>query len=163
MAVWFEVEKTDSGIRDFLDCLLNFHEYKIDKVKYDSDIFNAEVFFKYDSLGGSIILRFLKVPYMNVAVTTHSGLAQEINGVVLLLLDNGNFLWIDDDRFGDKSSEHIEELKSDSSWIEAERIIWAVTDENGNPSEMPDYFINQTFDTYGKKESRHFDLKPYAE
>ena len=163
MAIWYEVEKTDSGIRSFLDCVANFHDYKIERVQYDPDNYNAEVFFKYDELDGSIILRFLGVPNMNVAVISHSGLSDEIWGAVLLQLDNGNLLWIDDDRFGDKSAEHIEELKKDSSWIEARRIIWAVTDENGNPAEMPDYMIDQTWNIYGKISYHHFDLKPYVE
>jgi hypothetical protein len=54
-------------------------------------------------------------------------------GSVLLLLKNGQFLWIDDDSWGDQSIYHVEELKRESSWIQAERIIWAVTDDHGHP------------------------------
>jgi len=153
MAIWYEVEKTDSGIRGFLDCVAYFHDYKIERIRYDPDNHNAEVFFKYDKLEGSMI----------IGVTVHSWLEDYIFGAVLLRLDNGNMLWINDGRFGEESSKHIEELKADSSWIEAERIIWAVTDENGNPAEMPDHMIDQTWITYGKETRHHFDLKPYEE
>ena len=56
--------------------------------------------------------------------------------------------------------EHIEELKQSSSWIHAERLIWATTDKYGNPTELPADKIDQTWDIYGKIEHHHFDLTP---
>ena len=53
------------------------------------------------------------------------GWINDIMGSVLLLLENGQLLWIDDDQWGDQSIDHIEELKKESSWIQAERLIWA--------------------------------------
>lgn len=163
MAIWYEVENSDFGIQSFLDCVSHFHDYKISRVSYNDEDYSAEVFFKYDETEGSLLVRFLGVSNMSVTANVRYWSADDICGAVLMRLENGNMLWIDDDRFGDDSFDHTDELKKDSSWIEAERIIFSVTDENGDPAEMPDYMIDQTWNIYGKIEYHHFDFKPYAE
>ena len=100
---------------------------------------------------------------MNIKIEVDMGCVYDIMGSVLLLLENGHFLWIDDDQWGDRSIDHIEELKKQSSWIQAERIIWATTDSNGNPTELPTDKIDQTWSVWGKIEHHHFDLTPFDE
>lgn len=161
MAIWYTIEHTKESINNFMEFNYHFHDFSIEKVTYIPDENIAELFLKYDELKDSIILRFINVRGMNVSVKVDCGYADEIMGSVLLLTDNNQFLWIDGDVWGEQSEQHIEELKKECSWIQAENIIWALTDENGNPTEMPPYKIDQTWNIYGKIEHRHFDLIPY--
>lgn len=34
MAIWYEVEKSEDGIYNFLECNWRFHNFSIDKIKY---------------------------------------------------------------------------------------------------------------------------------
>ena len=163
MAIWYEVEHSEKGIRNFMDCNWHFHDFTIERVNYLPDSYTAELFLKYDELEGSVILRFVNVRSMNVNIQVNTGWINDIVGSVLLLLENGQLLWIDDDRWKDQSIDHIEELKKESSWVQAERLIWAITDSNGNPKELPAGKIDQKLDIYGKIEHHHFELTPLDE
>lgn len=163
MAIWYEVEYSETGIHNFMECNWQFHDFSIERVTYLPDENTTELFLKYDELKDSIILRFIDVQAMNVVVKVDCGCSDEIMGSVLLLTENGQFLWSDNDTWGDKSKDHIEELKKESSWVQAENIIWAITDEYGNPTEMPAYKFDQTWIIYGKTEHHHFDLTPHNE
>lgn len=165
MAVWYEVERTKEGIYNFMECNMRFHDFAISRVSYDPDENMAEIFLKYDELKDSVILRFLNVHSMSVAVNVDCRYICDISTMsALFLLENGDFLWIEDDgTWGEKAFDHIEELKEDSSWIQAERIIWAMTDEHGQPTELPARVIDQIWNVYGKIEHHHFDLMPYKE
>ena len=163
MAIWYEVEHSEKGIHNFMECNWHFHDFKIERVHYLTDSHTVELFLKYDELEGSVILRFICVHSMNLSVHVDMGWTYDIMGSVLLLLENGQFLWIDDDSWGDQSMDHIEELKKESSWIQAERLIWATTDSNGNPTELPADKIDQSWSIYGRIEHHHFDLTPFDE
>ena len=163
MAIWYEVEHSEKGIRNFMDCNWHFHDFTIERVNYLPNSYTAELFLKYDELEGSVILRFVNVHSMNVNIQVNTGWINDIVGSVLLLLENGQLLWIDDDRWEDQSIDHIEELKKESSWVQAERLILAITDSNGNPTELPADKIDQTWNIYGKIEHHHFELTPLDE
>ena len=163
MAVWYEVEHSEKGIQNFMECNWHFHDFKIERVNYMPDRYTAELFLKYDELEGSVILRFIDVHHMDINIRVAMGFVSEIMGSVLLFLENGQFLWIEDDKWGDQSIDHIDELKKESSWIQAERLIWATTDSDGNPTELPADKIDQTWSIYGKIEHHHFDLTPLDE
>ena len=163
MAIWYEVEHSESGIYNFMECNCRFHDFKIARVSYHPDDYTAELFLLYDELERSIILRFIHVQEMRVSTEASFGLMNEIEGSVLLLTENGQFLWIADDIWGDQSKEHIEELNKEASWVQAERIIWAMTDSRGFPTELPADMIDQTWMIYGKEEHHHFELTPCKE
>lgn len=162
MAIWYEVAKSNFGIKTFMDCNCGFHDYAIERAYYSAENNSAELFLKYDELEGSVIVRFLNVHDMHIVCKDNYGLPDPIQGSVLLL-DDDQFLWIDNDKWGQHSSAHVDELKQENSWIQAERIIWAVTDQNGLPTEMPSYKIDQVWSIWGKTETRHFNLTPYKE
>lgn len=166
MAIWYEVEHSEKGIQNFMNCNWDFHDFSIQHVSYFHESNTAELFLKYDELEGSIILRFVGIHSMNVAIQDdceYTNYTNYIMGSVLLLLNNGQFLWIDNDEWGDQSANHIEDLKNSSTWIQADRLIWATTDSHGNPTELPKNKIDQVWNIYGKKEHHHFDLVPYNE
>ena len=160
MAVWYEVLHSGNGIHNFMECNLHFHDFTIERISYNPDSNTAELFLKYDEVEGSVILRFVGVISMNINMQVEFGCMNEIMGSVLLLTEKGHFLWIITDSWGDQSEEHIEELKKSSSWIQAERLIWATTDKNGIPTELPANRIDQTRNIQGKNEHHHFDLTP---
>ena len=98
---------------------------------------------------------------MNVNIQVEFGaIITYIEGSVLLLTKKGEFIWIADDSWGDQSMKHIKKLKKDSTWIQAERLIWATTDKDGIPTELPADKIDQTWHIYGEIKHRHFDLTP---
>ena len=163
MPIWYEVEHSKAGIYNFMECNWHFHDFKIERVSLLSNENTVEIFLRYDELEGSVILRFVNVHSMNVNFKVEFGSSEGIMGSVLLLTDNSRLLWIADDSWGNQSAQHIDELKNEISWVEAENIIWAVTDENGKPAEMSASKIDQVWNIYGKTEYHHFDLMPYNE
>ena len=160
MAIWYEVLHSKKDIYNFMECNWDFHDFSIERVTYQPESNTAELFLKYDELDGSVILRFIGVYSMNVNIQVECGGINCIAGSVLLLTKKGEFLWIADDSWGDQSMKHIKELKKDSTWIQAERLIWATTDKDGMPTELPAYKIDQTLHIYGEIKHRHFDLTP---
>ena len=163
MAIWYEVEHSKAGIYNFMECNYCFHDFKTERIHYSPEDNSAELFLKYDELKGSIILRFLDIHSMRVTIEADYGYQEELQGSVLLLLDDGQFLWIGSDTWGEQSNTHIDELKKEYSWVQAEKIIWAVTDNHGLPTEMPTDKIDQVWSIYGKTEYHHFDLTPFRE
>lgn len=160
MAIWYEVEHTDEGMRDFLDCNWGFHDFFIERFEYSKASNTVEIFLKYDELDGSVILRFLGVRSFREAEMKDKW-DKEILGSVLVDLGDGVLIWVDDDSYGENSREHLDEIKEDSTWVEAEKIVWAVTDENGDPAEMPDDKLHQIWRIWGKREERNFSFKAF--
>lgn len=162
MAIWYEVEHTEEGIRNFLDCNWGFHDFTIGRFSFDPEKKTAELFMRYDENEGSVLLRFLNVEGMRVEAEVDGGYpVYWIMDSILLLLDNGQFLWIDDDDEKNPDAARIAKLKTCCDWVQAGRIIWAVTDKEGNPMEMPPEKIDQVWHVYEKEERHHFDLTPY--
>ena len=118
---------------------------------------------KYDEKKGSVMVRFLNVHGMHILFEAEYGYREDILGSVLLLFKNGQFLWIADDAWGEQSAARVEELKTAASWVQAERIVWAVTDTNGEPADIPPDKIDQVGTVWGREERHHFDLTPYQE
>lgn len=58
--------------------------------------------------------------------------------------------------------DDIEEVKKYSDWIEANKILWAVTNSLGVPTEMPEDKIDQVWNTWGIIEKKHFRLTEYT-
>ncbi len=157
MAVWYEVEKNTEGIYNFLECNWCFHDFWIDKIEYHRTEKIVEIFMKYDELKGSVILRFINVRAIGIVIPEGDYDAW-LAGSALVISENGNFTWI----AADCTPEQIEAAKEYATWLEAERIIWAVTDEYGKPAEMPADKIDQDWLIYGKAEHHHFNLKPFS-
>lgn len=154
MAIWYEVEKSEYGIRQFMECNWDFHDFSIAGVSsYPGEI---DLFLKYDSLKGSVLLRFLNVLDFQI-VPPEDDSSSVLGGATLILKDN-KLVWLADDSY---TADQIKEVQKYATWIEADQIIWAVTDADGNPAEMPDSRIKQTWHVNGNPIERKFDLKPY--
>lgn len=157
MPVWYEVEKSEDGIINFMECNWHFHDFLIGQASYFPAKQMVELLMKYDTPNDIIILRFLKVKDFHFQ-SFDNPCDSMIFGSILKLSEDGCFLWYS----SDDCPENDEELKNNSTWVEAENIIWAITDENGNPRELPEDKINQVWNNYGNTEYKHFQLKEYT-
>ena len=80
MAVWYEVERSGTGIENFMECNWRFHDFKIERAVYLPENRSAELFLKYEETKGSVILRFLNVHAMRVVLDMEYGFPAEIGG-----------------------------------------------------------------------------------
>ncbi len=80
-----------------------------------------------------------------------------IMGAKTVLLQDGCLFWCSCEDYDD-----IEEVKKYSDWIEANKILWAVTNSLGVPAEMPEDKIDQVWNTWGIIEKKHFRLTEYT-
>lgn len=161
MAIWYEVEKTEKGLDDFLESNWAFHDFRPERVEYVPSKDMVEIFLRYDTRKEGVLLRFAWIHSMGVN-TKRDYEAEWLNGSVALLLDNHTIIWLDDDDWGKESKNHLDEIKSYTTWVEAERVFWAITDGDGNPVEMPSDRIDQIWSVYGKQIEKHFDLNPFV-
>lgn len=162
MAVWFELEKTEKGIRNFLESNWEFHDFRLERIEYNPIKDLVEMFFKYDTMVEGVLLRFVGIHDAHVNIEYHRDYDTAwLSGSVVLLLENDFVIWLDDDGWGDATREHLDEIKKDTTWVEARNVFWAVTDGHGNPVEMPSDRINQVWNIYGMKKEKHFELKEF--
>ena len=163
MAVWYEVVKSENGIENFLMSNWGFHDFRPERVSYIPGKDMAEIFLKYDSGTEGVLIRFSGIFAMHTN-TDRDYDAEWLNGAVMYILEDGNFIWLDDDSWGDSSFDHLEEIKEYTTWIKSERVFWAITDRNGNPIEMPKDRIDQKWHNSMTNETTeyHFVLRPFT-
>lgn len=160
MAVWYEMEKSEKGIKNFLDSNWSFHDFRTERIEYISEKDYVEVFLKYDTMNESVLLRFTCIHTLHINSYRDYHTAW-LNGSVVLLLKNNVIIWLDDDEWGDQTREHLNEVKDSTTWVEAEGIFWAITDADGNPVEMLQNRIHQIWNTFGKIEEKNFELHEF--
>lgn len=160
MAIWYEMEKSPKGISNFLNSNWGFHDFRLEKVEFIPGKDCVEIFLKYDTGNEGVLLRFAWIQDMHIQ-TKRDYDVDWIFGCVLIPVENNCFIWLDDDTWGKSSVDHLDELKAYTTWVEAERLFWAITDGDGNPVEMPPDRIDQTWNSYGKILHKHFDLNEF--
>ncbi len=160
MAVWFEMEKSEKGIENFLNSNWRFHDFRPERIEYIPGKDCVEIFLKYDTMDEGVLLRFAWIHDVHINIDRDYD-AEWLSGSIALLLENNVIIWLDDDGWGDKSREHLSEIKGYTTWVEAERIFWTITDADGNPIEMPQKRIHQIWNTYGKTEEKNFQLQEF--
>lgn len=106
-----------------------------------------------------VLLRFVWIHDVHININRDYD-TEWLNGSIVLLLENNMIIWLDDE-WNDKSREHLNEIKKYTTWVEAERIFWAITDADGNPIEMPQERIHQIWNIYGKTEEKNFKLQEF--
>lgn len=159
MAIWYEVEKTQSGMKDFMECNWDFHDFTVERITYMPDSDLIEMFLKYDELEGSVLLRFIDVVDFRI-VPRDRDYSSELMGSVIALDESDFLTWVADDSY---PAENVDEAKKYATWIKSGKIIWTVTNAQGMPDEMPSYKIDQQWKIYGKTVEKHFSLKEYKE
>lgn len=159
MAIWYEVEKSQKGIEQFLDSNWGFHDFRLERVEYTPGKDCLEIFLKYDTGEEGVLLRFTWIHDFHICAERDYEV-DWIYGCAVTQHDD-TLLWVDDDNWGKDSKKHIEEMKKYASWVEAERIFWAITDGDGNPVEMPANRIDQIWNVYDKRIEKHFELHAF--
>lgn len=160
MAVWYEVEKTEQGFYDFLECNWEFHDFRIEKVEYTSKKDMVEIFLKYDTGVEGVLLRFVGIQDMHI-ITERDYEADWICESSIIGIKNNMLIWLDNWNLDAEHMDELEQAKICTTWVEAEWLFWAVTDAEGNPVEMPADRIDQEWEVYGTVERKHFNLKEF--
>lgn len=160
MAIWYMVEQSTQGIKDFMECNWSFHDFRIERVSFIPGKDCVELFLLYDTRKDGVLLRFLNPHGMSVNVDIDYE-ADWLLGASLMKEDD-TILWIAADNI-DLDNEYLEDLKKHLTWIQAEKLIWAVSDGNGKPVEMPATRLNQIWNDYGVKIEKHFQFKEFVQ
>lgn len=88
MAIWYKVEKTEQGIKDFLDCNWGFHDFRIERVEYVAGNDMIEIFLRYDTGKEGVRLRFTGLSGVHIYVNLDYE-ADWLYDTTLLLRDDG--------------------------------------------------------------------------
>lgn len=163
MAIWYEVQKSKDGIVNFMRSNSCFHDYRIERIEYVAGKDYVDLFLKIDQTEG-VLLRFVDIASVKVNGNIDYK-ADCLWACTLLLLENGNFIWFSEDYedfYSDHSYEDLSKLKEYSTWVEAKRVLWAATDSDGVPVEMPTYHIDCDCVYYDKKYHEHYDIVPFT-
>lgn len=137
MAIWYEVKKNEKSITNFLECNWYFHDFRVEKVEYIPGKDMVEVFLKYDSMTEGVLLRFAWIHDFHVYPFNDYD-AYWIFGSQILTTDKETMIWMDRDDLDLRELKEEKEYKKYTTYVEAERIMWAVTDADGNPVELPE-------------------------
>lgn len=84
------------------------------------------------------LLRFVWVHDLHVN-TQRDYDAEWIYGSELIITDDGNMVWVDVDDWDINIPQNLEKVKKFATYVEAERLMWAVTDAEGNAILKPWY------------------------
>lgn len=159
MAVWYKVEKTTEGLKQFLECNWEFHDFRIERIDYHAAEDYTEVYLGYDTGKEGVLLRFLGMIRLNLPLDEYYADAW-LFGVGAFVSDKDTIIWVPSDDYDLSNAEGRMNAMTSVGWIEALEICWAVTDANGTPIEMPPDRIDQEWEEYGVKSYHHFDLTP---
>lgn len=154
MAIWYKVEKTKQGIKDFLDCNWGFHDFRIERVEYVAGNDMVEIFLRYDTRKEGVRLRFVGLSGVHIYVDLDYE-ADWLYDTTLLLRDDGDLQWF--------AAEDVNEVEAENptfcTWVKSNEMIWAITDGEGQPVEMPADRLNQVWHDYGKTTQKHFQFQ----
>lgn len=162
MAVWFELEKSEDGIKNFLGCNWGFHDFRFERFTYVVEKDRVDILLKHDTDKQGRLLRFVDLGDMHTFVKQYY-LSDWISSSGCFLTDDNFVIWIENSDYsnGADCKKHFSEIQDYAFWVKSKYLFWAITNKDGDPIEAPDDYADQTFEVYGKKESHHFDLKPF--
>ena len=137
MAVWYQVEKTEEGLQQFLESNCEFHDYRIERVDYHAAEDYTDVYLAYDTGTEGVLIRFLGMIRLTIPLgRLYAG--AWLSGTTVFVSERNSIVWIPEEDCDDPGTEEERErIMLHYSWIEAEEICWAVTDAEGSPVEMP--------------------------
>ncbi len=162
MAIWYKVKKTAEGLKQFLECNWEFHDFRIESVAYHARGDYTEVYLAYDTGEEGVMLRFVGMVRVNLPLGEYYADAW-LCGSGAFVTERDTIIWAPGDDYDFDTEEGRLNAMTEVGWIEAVDLCWAVTDAKGTPVEMPADRIDQVWVTYGVKSYHHFELEPCAE
>lgn len=160
MAIWYELEKSPDGIRDFLESNWHFHDFRLESIEYTAGKDMVEVFLMYDTGEEGVLLRFAWIHDLHIQ-TGRDYAADWISGSTLIQLEGGSIMWVERGDFDAEDAKQFEAVRRSDTWVEADKLFWAITDGKGNLVKMPQDRIDQTWHSYGEIEHKHFELHEF--
>lgn len=160
MAIWYELEKSPDGIRNFLESNWRFHDFRLESIEYTAGKDMVEVLLMYDTGEEGVLLRFAWIHDLHIQ-TGRDYEADWISESTLIQLEDGSVMWVERGDFDVEDASQFEAVRRSDTWVEAERLFWAITDGEGNLVDMPQDRIDQTWHVYGEIEHKHFDLHEF--
>lgn len=154
MSKWFNIIKDSEYFKEFMEMFHAFHDYRIDKIIYDASQDQVDVVLEYDIPDcEKIMLRFIGISAMHIN-TDIDYEAGWLSGTELLLTDKNNILWYSEEGYSDEQIREDDTL----TWIEADRVHFALLDKNGMPTELADSYLHQTWNVFNKEIHRDFQV-----
>lgn len=160
MAVWYTADASEAGRKAFLDFHRRFCGFRIGHAVTDAEQQQTDLFLQYDAYRG-VLLRFLGVT--GVHIPPEKPTDAWIAGASLIQAEEGFLIWYDCDEMDYGNEKDREKILQEACWICAAKLIWAVTDAAGNPVEMPEDRLDQTWEDYAVTTHHHFEFVPYEE
>lgn len=131
MAVWYEVERTERGIADFMECNRKFRDFRIERITFVAEDDTCEIYLKHATCAGGLVLRFSELCDMFIRVDGDY-LESWLAGATLLVRKNGVIRWI---AAGNVAEDALQDCAF-ATWVESHRLTWAITDAEEQPAEI---------------------------
>ena len=160
MAVWYMADPSEEGRRAFLDFHRGFSGFRMERAVQDKEKKQADLYLQVDAYSG-VLLRFFRVSGMHIPPENPEG--AWIAGASLVREKDGSLIWYDCGELDWRDAKDRGKILRDACWIRAGKLVWAMTDAEGNPVELPEDRLDQTREDYAVTTHRHFAFVPYEE
>lgn len=155
---WYCAE-TESELAELLEMFWEFHDFRIEQIDYSAAEDRIDLRLEYDTHDIRVLLRFVDCAYMNF----ESGRwypADWLQGASLGLRSQGQIVWAADDGIDPLN------LPNNVLWISGFAFSYAMLDEQGRPTAIPESIVHQEYRGYdyklGKKVEYAKDFHPRA-
>lgn len=154
MGKWFNVIKDKEYLKEFIEMFCAFHDYRITKIIFDAAQNQVDVILEYDTPNvAKVLLRFIGISAMHIN-TDIDYEVDWLSGTEFLLTDSYNLLWYNEEGYSVEQIRKAEYL----TWIESERVHFAVLDKNEMPAELPDSYLHQTWHVLNDQTMKYEDI-----
>lgn len=161
MAIWYEIEHSKKGIENFLNCTGYLHDYRVERMEYVPSKSLVEMFCKYDTDREGVLLRFVDVGGVHIRTDVDYRDAWTWCATVVVEKNQTlSFFQSDEDVDWEAKKEPIYD-----TYVNARRIMFAITDKDGKPVEMPenrmDFTVHNSFENTDTE--YHLTLQEFTE
>ena len=110
MTIWYELEKSPEGIRNFLESNWHFHDFRLESIEYTAGKDMVEVLLMYDSGEEGVLLRFTCIHDLHIQ-TGRDYEADWIMESILIQLEEGSIMWVERGDFDVEDASQFEAVR----------------------------------------------------